>query len=106
MSEAARELRERNIRHLPVLEGGQLRGIISDRDIRILASFREVDLTTTPITEAIPQEAYMVSPSTPLREVATEMAEHKYGSAVVMEGNQVVGIFTTVDACRALAELC
>jgi acetoin utilization protein AcuB len=34
------------------------------------------------------------------------MAEHKYGSAVVMEGNQVVGIFTTVDACRALAELC
>jgi hypothetical protein len=32
------------------------------------------------------------------------MAEHKYGSAVIMEQHRVVGIFTTVDACRALAE--
>jgi acetoin utilization protein AcuB len=105
VSEAARHMRELEIRHLPVLRGGQLEGLISDRDLRIIMSFREVDPTTTPIADAIPQETYVVSSETPLAEVAAEMAEHKYGSAVVMEGNKVVGIFTTVDACRALADL-
>jgi CBS domain-containing protein len=41
-----------------------------------------------------------------LHAVATEMAEHKYGSAVVVEHEhptKVVGVFTTVDALRALA---
>jgi acetoin utilization protein AcuB len=33
------------------------------------------------------------------------MAEHKYGSAIVVQNGQVVGVFTTVDACRALSEL-
>jgi acetoin utilization protein AcuB len=48
---------------------------------------------------------YCVDPHVPLRDVALAMAEHKYGSAVVMSGQKVVGIFTTVDACRALADL-
>jgi acetoin utilization protein AcuB len=33
------------------------------------------------------------------------MAEHKYGCAVVMQNDKLVGIFTTVDACRAFAEM-
>ena len=38
-----------------------------------------------------------------LRDVARTMAEKKYGSAVVVEGEKVVGVFTTTDALRALA---
>jgi acetoin utilization protein AcuB len=37
--------------------------------------------------------------------VADALAEHKYGSAVVIQNDKVVGIFTTNDACRALSEL-
>jgi acetoin utilization protein AcuB len=48
---------------------------------------------------------YCVSPDAPLVEVAREMAEHKYGSAVVVEGPKVVGVFTTTDALRALVAL-
>jgi acetoin utilization protein AcuB len=48
---------------------------------------------------------YAVSPNTPLDEVATTKAEQKYGSALVVQNEHIVGIFTTVDACRALAEL-
>jgi acetoin utilization protein AcuB len=33
------------------------------------------------------------------------MAEHKYGCVVVMQNEKVVGIFTTVDVCRAFAEM-
>lgn len=101
---AAEVMREHGIRHLPVLEGGKLLGVVSDRDVKIIESFADVDAAAVPIAEAVPQEAYAVEPSTSVAEVAAHMAEHKYGSAVVMDGRKVVGIFTTVDACRALAE--
>ena len=40
-----------------------------------------------------------------LEEVAHKMAEHKFGSVVVMENNRIVGMFTTVDGMRALADV-
>ena len=103
MAHASALMHEHGIRHLPVLKGGQLVGVISDRDVKVVQSFRDVDPDSVTIDEAVAQEAYVVAPSTDLREVAAQMAEHKYGSAVVMEGTKVLGIFTTVDALRALA---
>ena len=32
-------------------------------------------------------------------------SDHKYGAALVMEGNHIAGIFTTVDALRVLAQI-
>jgi acetoin utilization protein AcuB len=46
-----------------------------------------------------------VRPDTPVDEVAREMADRRYGCAVVIEGGKVVGVFTTTDALRALSEL-
>ena len=57
------------------------------------------------VEEAMNTSVYAVGPDAPLDEVAGEMAGHKYGSAVVLQNGKVVGIFTTVDACRALQEL-
>lgn len=37
--------------------------------------------------------------------VANELATKHYGSAIVTENDEVVGIFTTTDACKALAEV-
>ena len=51
------------------------------------------------------QTPYTVAPETPLDEVVLKMAEHKYGCAVIAQNEKVVGIFTTVDACRAFAEM-
>jgi acetoin utilization protein AcuB len=50
-------------------------------------------------------EVYTIGADAPLLTVVVEMADHKYGSAVVMEGNSVVGVFTTIDALRAFAAL-
>ncbi|MFM2420592.1 MAG: hypothetical protein RL385_5315, partial [Pseudomonadota bacterium] len=46
-----------------------------------------------------------VSPDAPIDEVVGEMAAKKFGSAVVQQNHKVVGIFTTVDVCKAFAEL-
>ncbi len=88
-------MREHRIRHLPVLEGGQLVGLISQRDLSLVESLKDVDPEQVCVEDAMSQTVYHVSPEAPLDEVAAEMAEHKYGSAVVMSNGKVVGMFTT-----------
>jgi acetoin utilization protein AcuB len=105
LATAARMMREHRIRHLPVLSGGKLQGLLSDRDLKLVETFRDVDPQTMTVEEAMVESPYCVAPDAPLDEVASTMARDKHGSAVVMQNQRVVGIFTTVDACRALAEL-
>jgi len=102
---AATMMSEHHIRHLPVLHGGRLLGMLTDRDIKLIESFRDVDAAKVRVDEAMTEQPYSVSPDTPLDEVVETMATKKYGSAVVMQNQKVVGIFTTVDACAALAGL-
>lgn len=105
LNEAMKLMREHQIRHLPILEGGQLVGLLTERDIRMIESFKDVDPAKFVVEDAMSQEVYVVPPSAPLDEVAAEMASKKYGSAVVMQNQKVVGIFTMVDAMSALSEL-
>lgn len=98
-------MHEHHIRHLPVLEGGRLVGILTERDVGLITSMMDASERDTTVEEAMTTDVYAVSPEALLDEVASEMAERKYGSAVVLQNQKVVGIFTTVDACRALSEL-
>jgi acetoin utilization protein AcuB len=104
IARASEVMKEHQVRHLPVLHGGKLMGILSDRDIRLIESIDD-DASGLAVSEAMTEEPYTVEPDAPLDEVVAEMAEKKYGSAVIMQNNKVVGIFTTVDACQALSEL-
>ncbi len=80
-------------------------GVVTERDIRLVESFDNIDAAKTTVGEAMTEAPYAVAPETPLDEVVSTMAEHKYGSAVVVQNGKVVGVFTTVDACRALSDL-
>ena len=102
---AASELmRSHSIRHLPVLEGGALEGILSTRDVALVEALGDVDAAAVTVEEAMSASPYHVGPDAPLKDVVTEMIEHKYGAVVVMEGPTVAGILTTIDALRALRE--
>lgn len=105
LSKAHQFMREHSIRHLPVLNGGKLVGMLSDRDLHLVESLKGVDPDKVLVEDAMSSTIYSVTPDLPLDEVVSTMAEHKYGSAVVMQNGKVVGIFTTVDVCRTLAEL-
>ena len=98
-------MRKLHIRHLPVLKGGQPVGIITDRDINLVLGFKDVDPTTLKVEEAYTPEPYFTKPDAPLNEVVAQMAEKKYGCALVVDNGKLVGIFTEIDAYKALAEL-
>ncbi len=104
LDHASEVMRSHGIRHLPVLEGGELLGIISNRDVYLIETLQDVDPKKVTVEEAMTAEPYSVKPDTPLVEVVSTMAQRKYGAAVVMEGRNVIGIFTTVDALRVLAD--
>lgn len=98
-------MRTYHIRHLPVLKDGKLLGLVSLRDLHLIETLRDVSRDEVPVEDAMAEEPYTVSPDEPLSEVATILADHRIGSAVVVDGGEVKGIFTTVDALHAFLRL-
>ncbi len=104
MARAMKVIDEHGFRHLPIVDdAGHLVGCLSERELKIVENMRVVDAGMACVEDFILGPPYAVSPDTSLREVTHVMAESKHGSAVVVEGGAVVGMFTTVDALRALS---
>ncbi len=103
---AARErMHHWRVRHLPVLHGGHLVGVVSERDIALVEALQGVDIGQVRVDEAMSADPWTVESDATLTEVAAAMAEQRIGTAIVVEGkDQVVGVFTTTDALRALAQ--
>lgn len=105
LSTARKLMREKNIRHLPVVEAGRLVGIISNRDLQFIETLGTLDVETALVEDAMVPDPLCFTPDVSLRDVAGAMVKTKAGSAVIVSQDKVVGIFTNVDALRALADL-
>jgi acetoin utilization protein AcuB len=105
LSTAHSMMRKWQIRHLPVLDGGQVVGLLSLRDLHLVETLRDVDPNKVPVEDAMSPDPYTIAPDADLRGVAVEMATRKLGSAIVVSDGKVVGLFTTVDALHALSEV-
>jgi acetoin utilization protein AcuB len=105
LTEAHALMRGHRVRHLPVLSSGTLVGIVSQRDLMLIETLPGVEASEVPVEDAMTREVFVVGSHAPLAAVAAAMAERKLGSAVVMDGERVVGVFTVTDACQALAHL-
>ena len=107
LAQARDRMFQLNARHLPVVDGGELVGILSDRDIALVDAVFG-DLTRLKVRQAMTAQPFTCGPEAHVHAVAAEMAAHKYGTAVVVDRDhpgQVVGLFTTTDALHALARL-
>src|SRR5688572_20368250 len=99
-SEAWTRMRRRRIRHLVVMEGGRLVGVLSERDLGGRAGAdirrgRKVQDLMTPQVES-------AAPETTIRAAAELMRKRLIGSLPVLDGDRLVGIVTATDVFDAL----
>jgi acetoin utilization protein AcuB len=110
---ALKILRSNEIRHLPVIQGKRLVGIITDRDFRLLlpsslampedqARFRAWGAQVK-VGEVMNRKVMTVTPETRTDKAARLMVEHRIGCLPVVRGSTLVGILTTNDLLQALA---
>jgi CBS domain-containing protein len=102
---AARKLMlEKHVHHLPVTRDGQLAGIITDRDLKLLLGpeLGSPDPKELTVEDAYVADGFVVDLETPLVEVLEAMIERHLGAALVTGHGRLAGIFTAMDACRVL----
>ena len=101
---AAKQLMHKShVRHLPVLHAGKLVGVISERELDVIGALPGSKQLS--VEDAMVPDVYVTSADTELATVVSDMARLKVGSAIVVKGDDVVGVFTAVDGLRAFAEL-
>jgi acetoin utilization protein AcuB len=107
LGDAHKLMREHRFRHLPVMSGGEIVGVLTDRDIKLVLGpdFGSPDEGELRVHDAFVERPCVVPASTPVAKVARVMAQNRIGSAIVTKHGKLVGIFTVTDACRALAEI-
>jgi len=92
------------IRHLPIMDGSELVGLVSAAELQALAGVPGVDLDHVEIAKVMHMPLTVLG-ATPLDEVAELMSDRKAECVVVLGGHGVQGIFTAIDALRALSDL-
>ena len=108
---ARRMLDQYRIRHLLVVDGTRLVGIVTDRDLRQAAPSSKSPLTVSErqefmdelkVMEVMSRTLITGAPSTTIREAARVMVRGKIGCLPVVDGNQLVGIVTEADLLEIL----
>lgn len=106
-------MRERGVRHVPVLDGeGDLVGLVTHRDLLRAALVEQNDLPRvierallerTRVADVMVRNLETVEPGDELRDAARLMLELKIGCLPVVEGRRLVGILTESDFVRWVA---
>jgi acetoin utilization protein AcuB len=97
-------MQENGIRHLPVVEEGEVVGVVSERDI--LSNIGKNWSRMMKIRDVMNPSILSAHENDSLGEVAFELSSQKKGSAIILDKNgELAGIFTTTDALNALVEI-
>ena len=114
VQDAAKVMSELNVGAVPVVSGGRVEGIVTDRDItvRVIAESRRPGEVR--VHEIASSDPVTVSPNTDMGEAAQLMAQHQVRRLPVVENGQLVGMLSlgdlsvegsTGEAGRALKEI-
>ncbi len=109
-------MREVEVRHVPVVQGGVLVGMLSDRDLARVDMARLLKVEgadalrqelATPIVQVMSSDVISVEPDTEVGDVIALLLDHKIGALPVVEAGtrEVLGIISYVDVLRALQGL-
>lgn len=101
---ARKIMADHGLRHLPVLRGGKLIGLVSQRDLLLVERIGG-DGSVGSVAETMTSEIYTARPDETVRDVTRVMYLHGYTCVLVMDRGRFLGIFTASDALRVLGQL-
>lgn len=110
LAQVQRLMRQHHIRHVPVVEGKQLVGIFTDRDLRDAMPSPATTLSrgeiayrmdTTAIETCMTQGVVWVGPDDTMVRATRLLLLHKFGCLPVLENGVLVGVVTEIDCLRA-----
>lgn len=104
LEEAYARMKRHNIRHLPVLSGKRLVGLLPAPDLRTIELLKQVNLAEVKVEDAMTPVPHAVTVDAPIDEVARRMIANRCDVVVVMRDADVAGVFTAFDGLRALSE--
>jgi len=114
LSDAITLMKEKNIKHLPVVKGGKLRGIISDRDIKEYTPSKATCLdiyelhyllAKTKIKEIMVTKVITTSPEAPVEEAAMVLLDRNIDCLPVLDRGSLVGIISDRDIFHAMVDI-
>lgn len=104
LKDAYQMMKDHGIRHLPVMDGKEVVGVVSERDI--LANYGKPWSEYMRVKSVMSTSILFAHENDSLGDVAFRLSSEKKGSAIILNSNEeLYGIFTTTDALNALVEL-
>jgi acetoin utilization protein AcuB len=107
-------MREHHIRHVPVVSGKRLVGIITDRDVREASPSPATTLTrgeiayqmaTTPIKQCMTKDVVWIGPDMDMVQATRLLLQRQCGCLPVVDNGTLVGIITELDCLRAFLDV-
>lgn len=114
ISDAVKLTKEKGIKHLPVVKGDKIKGLLSDRDIKEYVPSKATifdvyelhyHLAKTKVKSVMKTSIFTTSPDTPIEEAALIMLDKNIGCLLVTDRNKLVGIISDRDLFRVLVDI-
>ncbi len=114
LSDAVSIMKERRIKHLPVMKNDVLKGIVSDRDIKEYSPSKATTLdvyelhyllANTKLKDIVKTKVYSITSDTPIEEAAMLMLDQNIGALPVLDDGKLVGIISDKDIFHALVDI-
>ena len=114
ITDALRLMKEKEIKHIPVVKDERLKGIVSDRDIKEFSPSQATTLDVyelhyllakTKVREVMKTKVITTTPDTPVEEAAMLMHDQDIGCLPVMEQGRLVGIISDRDIFEVLVDI-
>ncbi|KHD85316.1 CBS domain-containing protein [Heyndrickxia ginsengihumi] len=96
VQEAAQLMRQHNLGAIPVVENGQVKGMLTDRDITLRLTAKGAD-ANVPVSSCMTNEVIHGTPDMDVHEASQVMAQHQVRRLPIVENNQLVGFVSLGD---------
>jgi len=96
-------MRKNSIRHLPVVQAGELVGLVTEGDLRQASLLSMIDRVS--IEDVMIRKPITISPEASIEEAARLIYRHRIGGLPVVKDKELVGVITIVDLLQAFIQL-